>query len=400
MKDGLLLRDAKVAWVLTILGVDGSLLYQKPLLESLAKQCRSFRVFTAKFQGEKNVIDVDIICCATIKQLYKPERQAKLGKDCYTPGISLVTPSIVPALLKYSPDLIVVNEFSLLSLYSVLAQYLMPGVKLLLLVEARPRLTENPILRLARLALRSFMVKKVDLILTNNEEGKNYCISDLHSRADRVVIKPYTTSDIALQSAITKQNLLEYRSRRGTAPPFHFLYVGQLIQRKGLQHALISLKHLIPKYAGKFVLDVVGDGTFQETLKRQTEKLGLSRHVVFHGRQPYATLWEWYKRADVFLFPTMTDYRALPPFEALSMGLPIVASVHDGGVGETTEEGRNGFSFDPRDHARLAQILSRFIESPDLIAEFSKRSLEMASAYTLERAIESLTYACQQALTS
>jgi glycosyltransferase involved in cell wall biosynthesis len=390
MEDGLKLREAKVAWVLPVLGMEGNLLYNKSLFESLSARCRDFRVFTAEFKGDTEVLGFEVERYGAIKRFYRNERR----------GVSFVTPAVVPALWRYHPDLIVVNEFSLWSLYALLSRHLIPRVRLLLMVEARPRIAQTWWLRLARRAIRTFMAKRADTILTNNADGKNYLIFELQAPARRVIVKPYLVSDMAFMSGISKKDLLEYRSLRETELPVRFLYVGRLLRLKGLQYALESLAALLPAYTGRFVFDVVGDGPFRESLEKQSKELGLSEQVRFHGRQPYSTLWEWYKRADVFLFPSLGDYRALVPFEALSMGLPIVASLHDGGVNETIDEERNGFSFDPRDTAMLSNILIRFIEAPALIAEFSRRSMEMASAYTLERATESLIFACQTALSS
>jgi glycosyltransferase involved in cell wall biosynthesis len=118
---------------------------------------------------------------------------------------------------------------------------------------------------------------------------------------------------------------------------------------------------------------------------------------VFHGRERYEELSRFYAQADVMLFPTLADYRSLVPFEALSSGLPMLASVHDGGISETVHEGENGFAFDPHDAGQLADRMSRFIERPELISAFSAKSLELAKNYTLPRAVDTLLKACDLA---
>ena len=392
-------EDARVAWVLPVFGLGGNVLYNKPLLEALAARCAAFRVFTAEFGGDPETLGFPVERQGVYRRLYRYERDSNLGVDGYAGGVSLVTPGLIPSLVRYRPDLLVLVEFSLLSLYAVLARCLLPGARVLLAVETRPRFAQSPWARLARLALRRFIVKRADIILTNNAEGEKYLSSALHAPAGRVITQPYLVSDMAHCCGAAGPDSGR-RSTPGRGEPVRFLYVGQLLQRKGLQYALQSLVALLPEYAERFVFEVVGDGPFREELERQARNLGLCRQVRFHGRRPYATLWRWYRGADLFLFPTLGDYRALVPFEALSMGLPIVASVHDGGVSETVDPGRNGYSFDPRDPAALAEILTRLLEAPALLAEFGKRSLEMARAYTLESGTRSLAYGCQRALDS
>jgi glycosyltransferase involved in cell wall biosynthesis len=180
--------------------------------------------------------------------------------------------------------------------------------------------------------------------------------------------------------------------------PIHFLYVGRLIQSKGLHHAIDAFARLKEKHSGKFLFDIVGDGPYRSVLEDQVRRLGLQNHVCFHGQQPYDNLAELYRAADVFLFPTLMDYRSLVCFEAMSAGLPILSSIHDGGAIETVREGENGYTFDPLEHRNLSELMSRFIEQPELIGKFSEKSKIMSSDYTLPRAIESVVIASNLAL--
>jgi glycosyltransferase involved in cell wall biosynthesis len=398
MKKRQSLREARVAWVVPILGVLGRLLYTKPLLESLAARCGELRVFTTEFEGDPTGLGFTVKKTGTFMRLYPNERLVDSGAEAYASGFAFVTPALVPALLQYRPDLIIANEFSLLTLYALVCRRLRCESRLLLLVETRPRGWHRGGLGRLRRALRRFMARGADAILTNNTSGGDYLVSELGAPAGKIMVRPYLVSDMASVAGLSREQILAQRLARGKEFPIQFLYVGQVLRRKGLHYALEAMAALLPQYHGKFCYDIVGDGPFRADLEQQCQKLGLGEHVRFHGRQPYETLWQWYLQADVFLFPTLSDYRALAPFEALSLGLPIVASVHDGGVGETVDEGRNGFTFDPRDTETLAKILARFLDAPEIIPRFGKRSLEMAEKYTLERGTKSLVKASQQAL--
>jgi len=400
LQKSLKLEDARVAWVVPSLGSGGGLLYHKPLLKNLASHCASFRVFTAELFGEKNDAEIEIENCGMIKRFYFEITQADLWNDNHGREIRIIPPTLIPALLKYRPDLLVVTEFSLWSLYAMISRYLMSAVRVLVLVETKPRFDQSNLIWHIRNAMRNFIVKKADMFLTNNQDGARYLISKFHAPSSRVIVRPFLVSDMAEISGKTKEDILAHRKSRGSVLPVRFLYVGRLLELKGLQYAIAALASLIPQYHRGFVFDIVGDGPFRENLEIKVQRLGLTKHVIFHGRLPYSTLWQWYFQADVFLFPTLSDYRALSPFEALSMGLPLVSSIHDGGVHETVDSDRNGFFCDPRDTPDLARIIARFIDSPALIAEFSERSLDMSSPYTLQSGAESLSYACQSTLDS
>lgn len=393
------LQNATVGWLVPILGSDGSLLYNQSLFESLSERCHSFRVFTTEFHGDKELLQFQLECLGGIRRMYPPERIANKGTQGRLDEVSLINPAVMAPLRDYRPDLLIMNEFSLLSLYAIIYRLLFNGVRVLLVMETRPRFAQNRLISLLRRLLRTAIANNVDIMLTNNTEGHDYLVDVLHAPDRNIVVRPYIVSDMALMSGIATEDLCKSQSGK-LHDPIRFLFVGRLAELKGLQYVLEAMRLLMHQYPGRFIFDVVGNGPYRENLEQQSHALGLSDHVIFHGKQPYSGLWAWYKKADVFLFPTLGDYRALAPFEAISMGLPIIASIHDGGIGETVDEGRNGFSIEPRDTKALVEILSRFLESPAIIPHFSRRSLEIASAYTLDKAVDSLAYACERALHS
>jgi glycosyltransferase involved in cell wall biosynthesis len=300
-------------------------------------------------------------------------------------------------LYRYMPDLLIMNEFSMLTIYCMLLSLVLRRTKVLLLVENRPIITASVLSRGIRKYLRRLIARNADAILTNNTTGRSYLIEELGVKASRIICRPYLISDMspyisAAGGGGTRHKVYDKDK------PIHFLYVGRLIQSKGLHHALNAFGHLKEKYSGKFWFDIVGEGPYRPILEDQVRQLSLLKHVCFHGQQPYDSLAELYRAADIFLFPTLMDYRSLVCFEAMSAGLPILASIHDGGSVETVREGENGFTFDPLDHRNLSELMSRFIEHPERIEQFSAKSRMMSEAYTLPRAVESVVIASNLAL--
>jgi glycosyltransferase involved in cell wall biosynthesis len=389
-------QQARVAWLTPVLGVGGNLLYWQPLLSALAGACADFRVFTLEFPGDTRSAGFAISCCGKLKRLYANERSSQHAGAGYISGFSVAGPRVFSQLKSYRPDLLVLNEFSLLSLYGIVFAQFRPRTRILLNVECRPRTSGSALLQKIRRAARRLMAKRADAVLTNNSEGLAYLREELDVAPGRIVCKPYLVSD--LSSQLDKEIAVRSVDPHSPDTRVHFLYVGQLIQRKGLQHVIEACARMIKQYRGRFVLDVVGDGPYRQEWETLTGGLGLQDHVCFHGRQPYDSLWKFYERAHVSLFPTLSDYRSLTPFEALSLGLPILASIHDGGIGETVTEGENGFAFDPPDTERLAGLMARFMDDPGLIARFSRRSREIAARYTVPRAVQALTEAMDLAL--
>ena len=113
------------------------------------------------------------------------------------------------------------------------------------------------------------------------------------------------------------------------------------------------------------------------------------------GPQSYETLAATYQSSDVFVMPTLDDYRALVGFEALAQGLPILHSRWDGAVHEVIQPAphENGFVIDPKDTAGFAAQMRWMVEHPAERARMGLQSQTASSRYTISNAVDSLSAA-------
>ena len=383
--------NRRIAWLTPILGVDGNLLYFEPILKSFSDKYAAFCIFTAEYKkGDKD----NTLCiqqCGRFKRLYKNVRDAKKHSEKRISGVGIVTPTIIRCLFRWKPDIMIINEFSLFSFYGVLASKFIKNTQVLFIVEARPRFNSSPFLSYLRTRFRRLLIKRADAILTNNDDGKRYLVDELGADETKIIAKPYLVSDISRFGTRPEQITYSDKNRDGCV---HFLSVGWLVQPKGIHYALQAFGKLPQSLREKFVYNIVGDGPYRESLEVLAKELGIADQVTFHGKQPYESIGSFYQSSDVFLFPTLNDYRALSPFEALSYGMPVLGSIYNGGVNESTIEGKNGYSFDPKNTDYLAEIISRMISNTDIIDKFSLVSIEASKLYTLENAVNTLHDAC------
>ena len=115
--------------------------------------------------------------------------------------------------------------------------------------------------------------------------------------------------------------------------------------------------------------------------------LGVSDIVVELGTVPYAQLHHLYERADIYVTPAYTETFAHPLVEAMSSGVPVIASdiaVHReicGGAGAYFER----FS-----GADLAETVSHVATSTEVAKKMSAAGLERAQFFSWKKHVEKI----------
>src|SRR5262249_22943444 len=92
-------------------------------------------------------------------------------------------------------------------------------------------------------------------------------------------------------------------------------------------------------------LVMIGDGPERAAAEEMVRGLGIERDVLFLGNQD--CMEELLPLADVFLLPSRSESFGLVALEAMSAGVPVVASTA-GGLPEVIEQGVTGYLPDPR----------------------------------------------------
>jgi N-acetyl-alpha-D-glucosaminyl L-malate synthase BshA len=101
-------------------------------------------------------------------------------------------------------------------------------------------------------------------------------------------------------------------------------------------------------------LILVGDGPQRSETEHLTRELGLTDHVKFLGKQ--SALPEILSAADIFLLPSQSESFGLAALEAMSCGLPVVAT-SAGGIPEVVVHGETGYVAEMGDTQRMAKYV-------------------------------------------
>lgn len=106
--------------------------------------------------------------------------------------------------------------------------------------------------------------------------------------------------------------------------------------------------------------------------------------VRTRGVLPPQELAECYRESDLFVFPSVNEALAQVLFEAMSSGLPVVASDYSG-ADDLVTEGKDGFIVPVRDVDRLAEAISwGYHHRDDLRRMGGAARAKMESQFTLE----------------
>jgi glycosyltransferase involved in cell wall biosynthesis len=171
--------------------------------------------------------------------------------------------------------------------------------------------------------------------------------------------------------------------RDGIQPPLSVLFVGRLVERKGVHVLLDALARMGSQ---EVTLTIVGDGPERKELVERSRWLGLDTRVKFLGHVPPEQLHECYRECDVFVLPAVRDAQGdteglgVVLIEALSYGKPVIAS-DIGGIPDVIQHGRTGVLVTPNDSLALCGALRRLRDRPDEAAAFAAAGREHVRAH-------------------
>ena len=197
--------------------------------------------------------------------------------------------------------------------------------------------------------------------------------------------------DIARFQSADRTAAASLRRRVGAAERPLILSVGGIEPRKGSDTLVRALAML--KQAGRRpVLAVVGGHSFQDYRAYRDRVLAslpdldlrLDDDVVMLGTVPDTELPSWYQAADVLAFPSTKEGWGLAVLEAMSAGLPVVAS--DLPVfREYMTNGRDALLV-PVDHpTALAEALAEVLDNPRLADNLRSAALTLCERFSWPR---------------
>jgi len=193
--------------------------------------------------------------------------------------------------------------------------------------------------------LHEATVKKCDRLITITNQIKKLYTTIVDEK--KVSVIPFGVDTEVFRPSFSKSHRDE----------LEILYSGSLYPLKGVNHLIRAMADIV-KSGLKARLTIVGDGLQKEELIKLAGELGISRCVAFEGFVPYSDMPQFYRRCDVFCFPTLGEPFGKAMIEAMACGKPVIAT-NVGGSTEIIRDGVNGILVPPANPRAIASAIQQ-----------------------------------------
>lgn len=198
--------------------------------------------------------------------------------------------------------------------------------------------------------------------------------------ADRLVVNSYFVRDTFVEAGYDKdridvvylgvrEDFQSLKKSYDTDKVFKILYTGSFGFRKGGEYLLKAMEEL-DKIGFNYELNIVGGYSPYDVLIGKYKP----KHVNFIGQVPQDDLKEYLATSDCYLFPSLCEGCAQSGMEALTAGLPVIAT-YESGLPIT--DGVNGILIDAANVASIVDAVKRMASDKSLRMNLGTKAAEM-----------------------
>ncbi len=167
-----------------------------------------------------------------------------------------------------------------------------------------------------------------------------------------------------------------------------FSFLGKIVRAKGIFDLLEAIAANRSRWRGRMRLVFAGVGDTERALD-YIEKNGLEDMVEFAGWVSGDKKAALLAGSDVFILPSYFEGLPVCILEAMSYGLPVVAT-HVGGIPDVVADGATGYLIPPRDSGAIAEAIDRVLANREKLPAMGAEARNVAAMFSEENVAESL----------
>lgn len=167
--------------------------------------------------------------------------------------------------------------------------------------------------------------------------------------------------------------------------------VSRLAPEKGVHFLIQGFKSLLDKVDARLI--IVGDGVEKSRLEQMAKELGIKEKVFFTGLadNPF----KYIKKMDVFILPSLWEGFPNVLLEAMTCGVPVIASDSVGGISEVIQNKKNGLLVKPGSSLAISEAVYYLLsnkERRERIIEEASKSVKQFDSSIIKKQYESLIF--------
>ncbi len=213
---------------------------------------------------------------------------------------------------------------------------------------------------------------------------------------DAIISVCKKSSEEILENGFSKDILIEVPNAVDTHKYFedahkerndirNITYVGRLDNYKGVNFLISGFKDVLSK-VDNVRLTIVGNGPDESLLRDMANNLRIIDNVVFKGRQE--DVFSQLCSADIFVLPSLSEGMSNVLLEAMSCGLPVVAT-SVGGNSDLIKDRYNGILIEPRDSMKLSAALLELLKNDGLAKKLGKEARKTVKEnYSIDHVVD------------
>ena len=197
--------------------------------------------------------------------------------------------------------------------------------------------------------------------------------------SERIITIPNGVAQMPFESRSSP----EVRKEAGidVADPL-LISVGRLVYAKAHEVLVASMPVVLKEFPNAKV-EIYGEGVLRADLEAQIARLGLSNSVKLPGRSDHVA--GHLANADVFILSSRSEGLPIALLEAMSAGLPCIATNVEG-VDEVIVEGEHGLVVPVEDPEALAQAILQLLRDPEARSRMGAAArLHVSKFYNIDR---------------
>jgi len=169
--------------------------------------------------------------------------------------------------------------------------------------------------------------------------------------------------------------------------------VGTLNATKGVQFLIQALPRVSTEFP-QVKLEIIGEGPYRRKLEKQVKRLKLEKQVKFKGF--IAEVEQEMAKWDIYVQPSLSESFGLAIIQAMSVGLPVVAS-RAGGIPEVVTDGLSGILVEPAKAKDIILALLILCRDPKLARQMGNHGRqEVRARFDLNDSIRQLEKTYEQ----